>query len=191
MQPGGIPVVTVKKISSATLSELCRDLGKESDVQVAHVRDLPAKLLRCLPTLKSIVESLQYVRLPATGLELFDVSTARWVTSTTYSSPGAYRTAWHGTTYFYVSEESAAQRQGRVADVRTVKYLAAADAGQPLLTYIPEDRALFVPMGCELPGLLARAAVMCSAIPPRKENGQVRYGQVPEEIAEAIWCRIS
>ena len=71
-----------------------------------------------------------------------------------------------------------------------MKHLAALDAQASLVSYSVPERSLTVPLGCELPGILERAAVLCSGQPPIKVNGQRRYVDVPEDVARIIWTRL-
>jgi hypothetical protein len=90
----------------------------------------------------------------------------------------------------YVSQADLSNRVGRIGDPRIVKHLAALDAQASLMSYSVAERSLAVPLGCELPGILERAAVLCSARPPIKLNGQRRYDGVTEDVARTIWARL-
>src|SRR5262249_7054643 len=128
--------------------------------------------------------------LPSQDLEVFEMQSARWRETSIISRPGAYRTKARGATYLYVSQADLSSRIGRIGDPRIVKHLAALDARASLVSYSVAERSLVVPLGCELPGLLERAAVLCSGRPPIKLNGQRCYDGVPAHVARMIWTRL-
>jgi hypothetical protein len=137
-----------------------------------------------------IGKALPRCSLPSQDLEAFEMQSARWRETSSISRPGAYRTKARGLTYLYVSHADLSNRVGRVGDPRIVKHLAALDAQACLVSYSAAERSLAVPLGCELPGILERAAVLCSGHPPIKVNGQRRYDEVPEDVAQMIWTRL-
>lgn len=188
--PTGIPVVCVNGIPNDELPALCDQLGNDGDTTVQHVDGLAPRLIESLPPLKLVVQSLERVRPPISDLEVFDFQAMRWSPARRCDAPGAYRSRWRGVTYLFVPKEVAGSGEGRVCDARTAKYLAAAELGHALIGYLREQRALVVPIGCELPGLLERVAIMCHGAPPQRENGRVRYDGVPESIALGIWSRL-
>jgi hypothetical protein len=107
------------------------------------------------------------------------------------SEPGAYRVNLRGIVYFYVGHADLLSGVGRSGDARMVKHLAARDVASPLVSYSEIDRALLVPLGCELPGLLERAAVLCSGRAPQRRSGQRRYNNIRRDVAESIWVRLT
>src|SRR5262249_49144744 len=137
-----------------------------------------------------IGKALPRSSLPSRDIEAFEMQSARWREASSITRPGAYRTRTRGMTYLYVGHAELSNRIGRVGDARIVKHLAALDAQASLVSYSVPARSITVPLGSELPGLLERAAVLCSGRPPVKVNGQRRYEGVPEDVARVIWARL-
>lgn len=153
-----------------------------------------SKILDALPTLKEAAERIQRVAMPGwTRIDRFDVETAHWVNSTSALVQGAYRIQTeYGTTYVFRSSADISTDQALIADAATVKHLAAAHRGRPLMAYDGSDQVLSVPMGAELPGLYGRAAVLCGGYPTRsvKSTFSIEYSGVPAEFASALYQRL-
>jgi hypothetical protein len=67
-----------------------------------------------------------------------------------------------------------------------VKHLAAAEQGKTLLKFDSESNFLSVPVGCNLPGLFGRAAVLEGGLLPHISSGRLVYQAISEEFAEMI-----
>ena len=74
----------------------------------------------------------------------------------------------------------------RVASPSLAKFIAAAADRVMLLAYDPSEQKLSVPLGCELPSVLARSVILCSGRPPIMTNNGLVYQNVPELVAQAL-----
>jgi hypothetical protein len=80
----------------------------------------------------------------------------------------------------------------RCGDYRTIKHIAAATSGSPLIAFDETSKKLTVPLGAELPWLYERAIVLESGLAPvSKTNGQIEYSSVSKTVAELVWSAIA
>ena len=78
-------------------------------------------------------------------------------------------------------------RRGWVsAGDREAVYLGALISHQPLLRYDVSTKRLHVPAAFPLPRPYARAAAMCAGTPPRWQDGERVYADVPARLAAVI-----
>ena len=72
------------------------------------------------------------------------------------------------------------------------KHLAARQAGAPLASWDEPLQLLSVPIGAELPGLYARAAVLCSGLIPTRvdDDFSLNYGDITREFAEVLVAKL-
>jgi hypothetical protein len=186
----GIPIVTISGIVTETAQVIGEIVASDTGVSIEFCADSALKIATFAAPISVVGKALPRSSLPSQDLEVFEIQSARWRETSSISTPGAYRTKARGTTYLYVSQVDLSSRVGRIGDPRIVKHLAALDAQASLMSYSVAERSLAVPLGCELPGLLERAAVLCSARPPIKLNGQRCYDGVTEDVARTIWTRL-
>ena len=117
----------------------------------------------------------------AEGLEAFDLATNRWRESGG-GAPGAYRMRTNGTAYIYRDDNGDAWRGPHAI----VKLLAARRAGASLHAYDPGARQFESVLGCEPPGLLARALCACTGKLPTIAGGRTHYSDVTPAVASTI-----
>ncbi|WP_142282746.1 hypothetical protein [Mycobacterium aquaticum] len=125
-------------------------------------------ILSSLPTLSAVARALTRVPMPGfQSAERFDLQTANWVRSTDPYAPGAYRLRrGFESVYVYRSPDDVSAGFACIAPVHLVKHLAANDADVTLAGFSNKSRAVFVPRGCDLPGLYARALIAMSGRVP-------------------------
>ena len=185
-----IPIITIDGIAAETSQVIGEIVAGETGVTIEFCADSALKIASLAAPISVVGQALPRSSLPSQDLEAFEMQSARWRETSSISKPGAYRTNARGATYLYVSQADLSNRVGRIGDPRIVKHLAALDAQASLVSYSVAERSLAVPLGCELPGILERVAVLCSGRPPIRLNGQRRYDGVPEDVARTIWTRL-
>lgn len=116
------------------------------------------------------------------NLQRFDPSTATWSEAAAASPPGAYRWNEGVQCYAFVGDSGAAH----CGPHNVIKLLAARAAGMRLHAYDKENHAFSCTLGCEPPGLLARALVACSGNLPTVSRGILSYGDVPPDVASCV-----
>lgn len=161
-------------------------------VQVHH--DAVSEQVAQLPPISAVTAALPTQ--PMVGYrrcDRWDFSLARWAPTTDASTPGTYRLFGSGITYCIRDRADLADGTMRSGDARLVKHVAALATGKPLLGYDSGTRSLYLPLGADLPGIYARAAVLCSGLQPTEDTTQrvVRYQDVPSSIAARIAALLS
>ena len=145
-----------------------------------------------LPSISAIRRSLAELTTSASAIDRFDLEAGRWSSVDQLDAPGAYRLHGRPMMYAVAPSHASSDRRDVVADVRLAKYLAAKDASFSLLGYERATETLLASVGAPLPGLLERAAVLCSGrLPERGADGTLAYARVPAAVAEAIWTAAS
>ncbi|MBY0287289.1 MAG: hypothetical protein K2X52_09075 [Mycobacteriaceae bacterium] len=141
---------------------------EEANLPVSVTIDTGMEMLRALPPLSSVGETLQRVPMPGfQSAERFDLLTAAWTPSGDPYAPGAYRLRrGFESLYIFRSDKDIEAGTAAIAPVHLVKHLASNAAGGTLLVYAEKARAVFLPRGCDLPGLYGRAAVAMAGRPP-------------------------
>lgn len=119
-------------------------------------------------------------------LEFFHAAEGRWREATTLREVGAYRTKFAGTRYFFRDQEG----ETRAVSPGLAKVLAARAAGVSLHHYDASSGTLIGQLGCDLPGLLGRAAVACSGSLPRQDGPVLHFEDVPRDVAEKIIAKV-
>lgn len=137
------------------LTELGFDYGSADEVAQA------------LPPLGWVRENLKRLPLPnAETLDVFDVSTGRWVEAE-HLRAGAIRIRGSfGARYYYLTSEDLTNGVGVPSSATIVKYLAANELGSSLLKYSKNFSSILVPLGAKIPGLYGRAVLLASGTPP-------------------------
>lgn len=172
----------------------------ESIEQVAHdevylAAEAALTIAKLLPSLSEIEEKLPRIPLPETkSIKWFDIERSRWQSVKDAERPGAYRLISRFTTIdVYRTDADIAERAAARGSVQLNKHLAARASGRPLLSYDRATLTASVPLGCDLPSLFGRAAVLCSGwLPePDKTRALLSYRQVPAEVAGVLSHRLS
>ena len=173
------------------ISKVTSEVEQATGIMVAVARDVPATLLGLSPRLADALATLPTT--PYIGgkyEETFDLSAMKWLQGGALKPGTAVRFGRFPRTYAFV-ERGGVDLVLRAGDYRTVKHLAAAATGKPLVSFAEKKEELCVPLGAQLPGLLERAVVLCSGVPPTPmDDGTVRYHGVPGPIAATVWSRL-
>lgn len=182
LDPAGVPVYAVSGVSASQIAHIAAEAGAYKVIPNA------AELIAAsLPPLSQVLGALHRVPMPvARRIERYHLASSSWVRVSTAIEPGAYRLESNFmTTYLVRTSDDIAVGAAAVATSHLAKHLAALLAGRPLLAYNADKRALYVPIGADLPGLYGRAAVLCSgrqALPAPKYRTQT-YRAVPRSVA--------
>jgi hypothetical protein len=182
-----LPTIFARGLPWPQLQAACDRVTASGEHQLEYVEGASFRIAAALPSVHALAARLPRFLIPRDELEIFDLPSASWHPVREVAAPGAYRSRWRGVAYFHVSPSDVAEGQGVAADARTVKHLAAAHAHAPLMAYSSEKQILVCPVGCELPGLLDRAAVLCSGQLPKKSKGELEYMNVTESVAALAW----
>ncbi|MCD1144808.1 hypothetical protein LQU92_06060 [Kocuria sp. LUK] len=147
-------------------------------------------MLDTLPPLSEVEQDLPRAEMQYNGVaERFVPEDATWEATEDRDLPGLYRiNHHHRTRYAFRTPEDVASGHARFVASGIGKHFAARRAGVPLVSYDPELQLLSVPIGAELSGLYARAAVLCSGLLPAKvdEDFSLNYGDVSPEFAQVL-----
>ncbi|WP_260849321.1 hypothetical protein [Kocuria marina] len=158
------------------------------------VYDAGPVMLDTLPPLSSVVAGLPLKEMQYNGVaERFVPADATWEATDDRNQAGLYRiNHHHKTRYAYRTAEDVVSGHARPVSSGLGKHLAARDTGTALVSYDPELRLLSVPIGAALPGLYARATVLCSGLLPTlvDEDFSLNYGDVSEEFASALVAKL-
>lgn len=161
-----------------------------SGILIDVVPDAARVVASALPPLGEVIDAMpRQGMVGAAGVRRWDTVTARWQTTTDAHVPGAYQLFGATTIYCLRDEADVAAGTMRRLDARLVKHAASlAQGGTPLVGYDSATETLYLPLGADLPGLYARAAVLCGARLPVEDEKQriVRYGGVPSDVAEHL-----
>lgn len=160
-----------------------------------HVPNAAESIACLLPSMSAIAAGLPRIPLPGSRqIRRFKVSEARWVNVSDVDRPGSYRLS-HGfsTVDVFVTERDIAARTAGRCSVYAGKHLAAWLEARPLLAYDQPSGDLTLPLGCDLPGLFGRAAVLCSGTLPEysRTSGTLRYRDVSPAVARILQHRLS
>ena len=123
-------------------------------------------------------------------IETWDTVSASWVEATSMHEVGAYRLS-NFSRRTACALPRCRDRNIAIASVQVVKHVANAWAGDPLAGYHEATSSVLVPRGADLPGLYARAAVVCSGRGPDSTSVALQYRDVPREVADALHAKLS
>ena len=173
-------------VSGQHMDEVCEEHG------IARLDENPAmSIAKVLPPVSSLAEGLRRIPIPAAKMiETWDTVSASWVEATSMHEVGAYRLSNFSRTYCLRSAADVETGSIAIANVQVVKHVANAWAGDPLAGYHEATSSLLVPRGADLPGLYARAAVVCSGRGPDSTSVALQYRDVPREVADALHAKL-
>jgi hypothetical protein len=158
------------------------------------VFDAGPAMLETLPPLSEVEEQLRRAEMQYNGVaERFLPEDATWEHTEDRNRPGLYRiNHHHRTRYAFRTPADVESGHARFVASGIGKHFAARQAGVPIVSYDPELELLSVPIGAELAGLYARAAVLCSGLLPAKvdEDFSLNYGDVTPEFAQALVAKL-
>ena len=188
-QPDGPDVIEIHGLGAEELALLVEEVNKQNLLELALSIHPASRIAAMLPSLGTTRKILPELTTTATRLEWLDLSTGRWTSADQMDRSGAYRLRSRPWVYAVVPKASARERRRVVADVRLAKHIAGSDASFALMGYDEPSRTLLASAGAPLPGLLERAAALCSGrLPTLRRDRTLAYERVPLEIAEAIWA---
>ena len=187
-QPDGPDVVEIHGLGSDELMLLVDEINEYRGQELGLSIRPASRIAAMLPPLSTIRTFLPELTTSASRLDRLDLDAGRWLPVDRMDRAGAYRLRIRPWVYAVMPTASARAQRTVIADVRLAKHLAASDASLALIGYDESRRTLLASAGAPLPGLLERAAVLCSGrLPTRRLDGTLAYEAVPLEIAEAIW----
>jgi len=179
-------VVRILGVSDADLKDIASAAETASERSVRVVRSAARSLASRLPPLSRLLLGLPITTtIGARGFEVWNPRVARFEPTTAAGTTGAYRLTSYTRTYIYRRPCDLGEMQGLLGDARLVKFAAALDAGIGMVGYDVDAQALYVPLGADLPGLYARAAVLASGYAPKENTAErlLEYRNVPPDLA--------
>lgn len=173
----------IEGLDATAAIEAFADIRDPHGRMVGVVADAGPALARACLSLGGLRDALS----PASvgrprNLQRFDPRTAKWSEVESASAPGAYRWNEGTQSYAFVDEVGAAH----CGPHNVIKLLAARAVGIRLQAYDKENRTFSSTLGCEPPGLLARALVACSGNLPTISGGIISYGHVSPDVATCV-----
>lgn len=177
------------QIEGLDLEHLRSKLGDDYEYQ-----ERPGlELIRRLPAISTVAEALTRVPFaPAPDLQKFNVEAGRWENATLLSrSLGAFLTGRHTRQYLLRTPSDSESGQIALADPYLSKHVAAQQVGRRLIEFDQARSKLSVPLGCDLPGLYGRAAVLEGGLLPEVEGGFLVYEAISDEFAENLLDKLS
>ncbi|MGD9753661.1 MAG: hypothetical protein AB7W59_21915, partial [Acidimicrobiia bacterium] len=186
--------VIIEHPDQAAIADLADRFSKAIERTVLLVPHAAQSLAAALPPVSQLATQLH--RSPVTTgdqVEQWNTLTCRFERVDDLDAPGAYRVSRFGRRYVLRTFADVAAGTVGIGDARVVKYAAAAMAGTTPLGYDAARQVLYAPLGCDLPGLYARTAVLCAMSSPEEdvEQGLVQYRGVPPTVAAALFARTS
>lgn len=150
------------------------------------------KLAERLPTLSAVGAALPRVAfMPSPSTTVFTPEEAKWVNASIATEwPGAYSEQGYATQYRFRSQSDIELGSAAIADPYTVKHLGVLEWGKTLLSFDPRESELAVPLGCDLPGLYGRAAVLESGVLPERRGNRTVYSGISEYVAELLMNKL-
>jgi len=170
------------------------DAMEGDDAALAH--DAGPAMLRRLPHITSVIPGLNTMSSPLMPgkTEIFSPADNRWYPYDGRRTPGAFRRRnLSGSSYYVRFDMDLDDDVVRRVPVDLCKYLAAWQAGRPLVRYDKTAARLSVPLGAPLPGLYERSSVLCSGELPLadRRTWSLHYDEIPPEFAEQLIARLS
>lgn len=177
------------QLEGMDLEDLRSKLGDDYEYQ-----ERPGlELIRRLPAVSAVAESLTRVPFaPSPDLQKFNVEAGRWENATLLSqSLGAFLTGRHARQYLLRTPNDLESGQIARADPYLSKHVAAMQVGRRLVQFDQANSQLRVPLGCDLPGLYGRAAVLEGGLLPEVEGAFLLYEAISDEFAEILLDKLS
>lgn len=145
-------------------------------------------LAGALPSLSEVVAALPRRSVAEGGpIRWFDPQATAWVPATDAEAPGAYRLGKYGAHDILRTRVDVEKHQMAASQVYLSKHAAVHMlTGRLLLAHNRATEELRVPLGADLPGLYARAAVLASGLLPTKFGQDLVYHQVPLPLARHL-----
>jgi hypothetical protein len=157
-------------------------------LDIATVTEAWRDLAGALPSLSQVVAALPRRSVAEGGpIRWFDPQVTAWVQSADAKAPGAYRLGKYGAHDILRTRADIETGQMAASQVYLSKHAAVHMlTGRLLMAHNRATDELRVPLGADLPGLYARAAVMPSGLLPTKSGHDLVYHQVPRSLAQHL-----
>ena len=184
----GLPRRVAIGINRDSIHSVAVEVGLLGNGPLQVSLDTTRRLASLLPPLSSVIGELPVRRIPPhKSRAIFDVATASWRPVERVDGPGGYQFEGYGVSYG-VRVPSHPIGEIAIADASLARFGAGQLMGEPLASYLPDQAALVLPLGADLPGLYGRAAVLASGwLPRRSEDGRALcYRDVPVQVADRI-----
>lgn len=161
--------------------------------ELAPVEQAGAEILGSLPRLSQVIDALPRRKLPYEGsITRWDALLASWVDARHMNDVGGYRVRRFGTLDLIRTPQDLEAETAAVCTVQLSKHVAAQlTQSPPMLAYDADARALRVPKGADLPGLIGRAMVSFSGMAPTVARRSLVYRDVPAWAADALYASFS
>ncbi len=179
-------VVRIAGVSDGDLREVAGAAEAASGRSVRVVRSAAWSLASLLMPLSKLLPGLPITTaIGARGFEVWNPGVAKFEPAGGAGGAGAFRLTSFTRTYIYRRPSDLGEMQALLGDARLVKFAAALDAGIGMVGYDVDAKVLYVPLGADLPGLYARAAVLASGYSPRENTAErlLEYRKVPPDLA--------
>ncbi|MBI2704041.1 MAG: hypothetical protein HYX32_01935 [Actinobacteria bacterium] len=182
-------VVRIVGVGDADVKDLAAVAEEASLRPVRIVRSAAWSVASRLPPLSGLLPGLPVTTtIGARSFEVWNPGVAKFEPTSSAASPGAFRLTSFIRTYIYRRPTDLGEMQALLGDARLVKFAAALDAGIGMVGYDTDARVLYVPLGADLPGLYARAAVLASGYAPKENTAErlLEYRNVPPDLASHL-----
>jgi hypothetical protein len=184
--------ISVIGISEGDVADLADSISQSTGILVCDSMRPSQAIASRLPNLSELAGHLPTAPLSNSPCQYFDLGLLKWTDVDKPERPGAYRFRTWTWSYALVDEHLLSAGLQRCGDYRTIKHIAAATSGSPLIAFDETSKKLTVPLGAELPWLYERAIVLESGLAPvSKTNGQIEYSSVSKTVAELVWSAIA
>jgi hypothetical protein len=180
--------ISVHGIGERDVEDLADSISQSTGVSI-QISVRPSRAIAArLPNLKALMRQIPTSPLSSSPCQYFDLESLKWIDVGKPERTGAYRFKTWTWSYAFVDENLLREGLQMCGDYRTIKHIAAAASGSPLLAFDEASGNLAVPLGAELPWLYERAVVLETGLAPvSMTNGQVLYSCVSRPVAELIW----
>ena len=181
------PALLWDDVEFDTATELLAQIRDPHGRAVTVVRSPASIIAENSPTIGAIEMALPEIHIEGTrDLEIFSPAAGHWNTANNLNSPGAYRTSFAGSRYFYKS----ATGMMKEGPAEVVKILSARAGALRLHGYDKQSSTFQCVIGCEPPGLLRRALIACSGLLPGRSGATLLYTNVPQGLAASIMGKL-
>jgi hypothetical protein len=144
--------------------------GSSDDQGLSTRHDISRHLVSICPNLSQVAAAISFASIASfVSIERFELTTLKFQKVTAVEGPGAYRfTTLTGNLYAYIGESGSYLANLQFGTPQLVKHLHALYSGKGLLSYDPITSRVYVPIGCELPGVFGKVLGILSQSPPAK-----------------------
>ncbi|MBO9533547.1 MAG: hypothetical protein J7513_11305 [Solirubrobacteraceae bacterium] len=183
----GVTVMRIGDLDDDDLWLLAAELSDAIGTEVHIATNAPRRLLAQLPALSAVRADLPIGHPPFDeAVQRFDPASGRWRDVDSAALPGGYRTSGLPRSFWHFDGAD-----WRRTGTQLVKWLAADDPAS-MLAYDSTTGRLACHLGCPLPGLFERAAVLCSGTAGQlTEAGHIVYEGIAPSMAAGLFRRLS